>query len=228
MVFLRGSVKEYRLNGVSLGTSGFATQSEWNKGEIFPNMLKHVIKNVACSKEMPQLIVIDNDQSQINFDVVDLARENTITVITFPLRCSHKMQPRDIAVSGPLKYYYKTAVNEWNLINTGKIFTIYDIPVCFVEAYRNTCNYQNIINGLKNEKLSTDPELFCEDDFLLSTAFEPILVTDKPPMAESEAMASAIEMNVDAFSEDVVPTIDEVWSRAPASACCSSNHEVCY
>ena len=179
MVFRRGSIKEYLVNGVPLRDSGFTTPSEWNNGEIFPNMLKHLIKNVACSKEVPQMVVMDNDERQINFDVVDRASKNNITMITFQLHCSPKLLPLNIAVNDPLKYYYKKAVGEWNLSNKNKIFTIFDIPSCFVEAYQNTCNYQNIINGFKKSEISpSNSNVFCKDEFLLSTVFEPISATD--------------------------------------------------
>ena len=113
------------------------------------------------------------------------------------------MQPLNIAVSDPLNYYYKKAVGQWDISNPGKIFTIYDIPACFVQAYHSTCNYQDIIDGLKKSEISpSNSNVFCEDEFLLSTVFEPISATytNQPPTAEPEAMASGIEVNVDGLS----------------------------
>ena len=105
------------VNCVPLGASKLVTPSEWKNWEIFLNIVKHLIQNDAGSKDIPQLIVMDSDQSPSNFDDVDLKGKNTSTVITFSLHCPHKMQSFNSRVSGHLKYYHKKAVSEWNLNN---------------------------------------------------------------------------------------------------------------
>ena len=60
------------VNCVPLGASKLVTPSEWKNWEIFLNIVKHLIQNDAGSKDIPQLIVMDNDQSPSNFDDVDL------------------------------------------------------------------------------------------------------------------------------------------------------------
>ena len=86
-------------------------------------MLKHLIENVACSKQMSQLISMDKDERQVIFGVVDL--KGDITAIAFVLHHSHKMQPLNMVVSDPLKHDYKEAVGKSILGYTGKVFTIY-------------------------------------------------------------------------------------------------------
>ena len=49
------------------------------------------------------------------------------TCWAFVPHCSHKMQPLDCTVYGPLKKYYHTACDNWMYNNTGKTMTIYGI-----------------------------------------------------------------------------------------------------
>ena len=132
-------------------------------------MLKHLIENDSGSKDIPQLIVMDTKQSPSNFDDVDVKGENTSTVITFSLHCPHKMQSFNSRVSGPLNYYHKKAVSEWNLNNFWEKVTIFYITAWLAEAYCNTCIFQNNINGFnKSEIYPCSSNVFCKDDFLLS------------------------------------------------------------
>ena len=83
--------------------------------ELFPRVLAHFIKHIGCPKERPALLLMDNNDNHCSLEVVDLARENDLTIVTFPPHCSHRLQSLDVSVYGPLKKHYSTAVNEWNL-----------------------------------------------------------------------------------------------------------------
>ena len=70
------------------------------------------------------LLLMDNHESHVSINILDKAKANGITMLTFTLHCSHKLQPYDRSVYGPLKRYYNTACNEWQ-INLEKL-SIYD------------------------------------------------------------------------------------------------------
>ena len=82
-----------------------------------------------------------NHESHCSLEVMDLARENGLTIVTFTPHCSHRLQP---LVYGPLKKHYSAAVNEWNLSHPGRRITIYDLPVCFVKSFYKAFSYDNI------------------------------------------------------------------------------------
>ncbi|KAF2882705.1 hypothetical protein ILUMI_23438 [Ignelater luminosus] len=56
---------------------------------------------------------MDNHESHIALDVINLAREDGVTIVTMPPHCSHRFQPLDVAVYGPLKAHYNTSVDQW-------------------------------------------------------------------------------------------------------------------
>ncbi|XP_064639539.1 uncharacterized protein LOC135495059 [Lineus longissimus] len=151
MIFPRVNYKEYMVEGAPASTLGLATPTRWMNSKLFPQVLRHSIKHMGCSKEKPALLLVDNHDSHCSLEVVDLARENCLTIVTFPPHCSHKLQPLDISVYGPLKKYYSAAANEWNLSHPGRRITIYDLPMpaCFARSFYKAFTYDNIVEGFK-------------------------------------------------------------------------------
>lgn len=49
---------------------------------------------------------MDNHESHITIAAVAYCKENGVVLLTFPPHCSHKLQPLDRGVYGPLKSYF--------------------------------------------------------------------------------------------------------------------------
>lgn len=172
MIFPRVHFKDFMIKGAPSGTLGLAVQSGWMNSEVFPLALKHFIKHIGCSKDNPAILFMDNHESHLSLEVIDAARDHGLSIITFPPHTSHKLQPLDVSVYGPLKTHYKKAVNEWNLSNPGKRITIYDLPECFTKAYYRALSTENISAGFKKTGLwPINSEIFSEDDFLAASVF---------------------------------------------------------
>ena len=113
--------------------------------------------------------------SHVSLKVADIARDHGLTILTFPPHCSHRLQPLDISVYGPLKKFYNKAVNEWNLSRPGKIITIYDLPGCFKRAFHLAFSHANIVQGfLKSGIYPLNSDIFQDSDYLSSTVFTPV------------------------------------------------------
>ena len=79
----------------------------------------------------PAPLLMDNNDSHCSLGVADIARENGLTIITFPPHCSHMIKPLNVSVYVPVKKHYNAAVNELNLSHPGRGITIlYDLPAC--------------------------------------------------------------------------------------------------
>ena len=89
------------------GTVGFATQNGWMTSEIFLDVVNQIRRFKLASRENPILLMLNNHDSHLSFNVIELAREDGIHIVTLPPHCSHKLQPLDISVYGPLKTAYK-------------------------------------------------------------------------------------------------------------------------
>ena len=172
MVFPRVHFKDHMIKGASSGTLGLATQSDWMNDELFPRVLNHFIKHMGCSIENPAVVFMYNHESHLGIEVIEMARMSRLSIITFQPCTSHKLQPLDVAVYGPLKCHYKKAVNEWNLSHPASRITIYDLPECFNWAFFQALSFENIASGFKKTGIwPLNSEVFTDDDFLATTVF---------------------------------------------------------
>ncbi|KAG1696941.1 hypothetical protein GQR58_006140 [Nymphon striatum] len=76
------------------------------------------IPPVMVFPHSPAILLMDNHESHLSLEVMDMARENGLTIVTFPPHCSHRLQPLDVSFYGPLKSYYK---KKQNVVNSAPV-----------------------------------------------------------------------------------------------------------
>lgn len=182
MVFPRKNFKDHMLYGAPPGTLGVAAPSGWMNGELFVQVMAHFIKHTAASKDHPALLIMDNHESHLSLQALDLAKASGVTILTLHPHTTAKMQPLDVGLLAPFKAYYNGAVDSWLLRNPGRPMTIYNIAECVGPAYMKSMTPTNIVNAFKKCGIFPyDDQLFTDADFLPST------VTDRPqPTIEIE------------------------------------------
>lgn len=174
-VFPRVHFKDAMLKGAPPGSIGMAHVSGWSNAEIFLKYLKHFVEVTQPNINRKILIILDNHQSHISVNCLQLAKDSGIVLLTFPPHTSHKLQPLDRSVFGPLKKFYNTACSEWMLTHCGKPMTIYDVAECVGKAYPHAFTQQNIIAGFKVSGIwPINENIFGDHEFLSS------YVTDRP------------------------------------------------
>lgn len=102
-IFPRKNFKEYFLNGGPPGCTGEANQTGWMNAEHFIKFLQFFQSHVRASVDAPALLIFDNHESHLSIAGLDYCKANGIIVLSLPPHCSHKMQPLDRTVYGPLK-----------------------------------------------------------------------------------------------------------------------------
>ena len=85
--------KDHFITGAPAGSLGTATQSGWMNEVLFIEYLKHFINHVRCSHTNKVLLILDNHNSHITLQAIDLAKENGIVMLTIPPHTSHRRQP---------------------------------------------------------------------------------------------------------------------------------------
>lgn len=130
----------------------------------------HFIKYSKASKENRVLLILDNHESHVSADVIQLAKDNGITLLTLPPpHCSNKLQPLDITVYASFKSKYNAALNNWMLSNPGKTVSIYNIPAIVSQIMSSAFTQANIVSGFKNAGIyPLNSDIFGDDDFLCS------------------------------------------------------------
>ena len=180
MIFPRVNFKPHMLNGAPPGTVGGANPSGWISTDLFLRWLQHFIDHTRATKEKPVLLLMDNHDSHISIEGIDLAKKNGVVLLTFPPHCSHKLQPLDVSVYSPLKRYYNDACNSWQLENPGQTITIYSIAPLLGNAFPRAMSPTSITSGFRKTGIwPYDRNVFPDSEFLGS------FVTDRP--AESTA-----------------------------------------
>lgn len=174
-IFPRVHFKMHMLRGAPPGSMGLACQSGWMNTDLFIQTLQHFIKITNSSKDNPSLLIMDNHESHVSINSIDLAKENGVTLLTLPPHCSNRLQPLDVSVYGPFKSYYNSALDSWLQRHPGKPIDIYHVAECVNVAFEKSMTPKNIISGFKNTGIFPfDQNIFTDDDYLVSA------VTDRP------------------------------------------------
>ena len=170
IIFPRVNFRDYFLNGGPTGCRGTANSSGWMHEDDFLEFLKHFTTNVKCSKQKPSLLLLDNHSSHLSIKGLDFAKENGVVMLSFPPHCSHKLQPLDRTVFGPLKKAVNRACDSWMVGNPGKSMTIYDIPGILKTAYPQALTMMNVQSGFRSTGIwPLNRDIFSEIDFAPSS-----------------------------------------------------------
>lgn len=175
MIFPRKNFKDHMIKNTPPGTLGLATPTGWMNTAIFPEVIKHFIKHTNTTKENPCILIMDNHESHLSLEALDLAKTAGVHILTLPPHTSAKLQPLDVGIYGPFKTFYNAAIDSWMLRNPGKPVTIYDLGEIIGSAFQKAMTPRNITNSFaKCGIYPFDRHIFTDEDFLPSS------VTDRP------------------------------------------------
>lgn len=174
IVFPRVHFKEHFLRDGPIGCTGDANPSGWMMETNFLKFAKHFVHHVRCSNSNPCLLILDNHESHLSAAVLDYFKDNGVTLLSFPPHCSHKLQPLDRSVYGPLKKYVNSACDTWMATNK-RPMTIHDIPSILATTIPLAATPSNIMAGFRVSGISPmNRFVFSDSDFM------PSYVTDRP------------------------------------------------
>ncbi|CAH0721624.1 unnamed protein product, partial [Brenthis ino] len=150
MVFPRKNMKAELLDGAPPGTIGGCHPSGWIQPELFTKWLRHFVSIVKPSKEDPVLLILDGHYSHTrNLDVIDIGRDNGISIVCLPPHSTNHMQPLDVSFMFPLKTFYAQEVENWLTNHPGRIVTQYQLGEIFGKAYAKACQIDTAVNGFR-------------------------------------------------------------------------------
>ena len=105
-------------------------------------------------------------KSHCILDFILYARESSITLVTFPLHCSHSLQPLDVGVMGPFKGKLCLAQHDWITGNPCKVVTVHDWTSLTNVAYRAFLTVNNITAAFAKSGIWPFSRLaFSDEDF---------------------------------------------------------------
>ena len=168
IIFPRAHFRPHFIRDGPTGCSGDANPSGWMDEENFIKYAAHFVAYVRCSPERPCLLLLDSHDSHLSVEVIDYFEAHGVKLFFFPPHCSHKLQPLDRSVYGPLKKYVVSACDAWISINKRSI-TIYDVPNILATSLPRATTPKNIMSGFRSTGIfPLDPEIFTDADFVSS------------------------------------------------------------
>ncbi|KAJ8926565.1 hypothetical protein NQ314_021058 [Rhamnusium bicolor] len=88
--------------GAPIGAIGAANKSGWSNEDVFFKYLQHFISHVKPTIEDKVILLLDNHESHVSIQTIDLAKRSGVILVTFHPHTSHRMQPLDVFM-GPLR-----------------------------------------------------------------------------------------------------------------------------
>lgn len=214
MIFPRKKFQNHMLNGAPPGTLGLSQPTGWMTGEMFVEVIKHFIKITSSSKENPTLILLDNHESHLNPAVLNIAKDNGVTLLTIPPHTSHRLQALDVSVFGPFQNYYNSAADSWMHRHPGQTLTIYQVAEIMGIAFDKAMTPSNIKSGFKKTGIFPfDRNVFIEDDFFQSEVTNRELQTPSEPAIAELHPTSYFQQPSTSMDRNFKPAIVELPSK---------------
>ncbi|XP_043234053.1 uncharacterized protein LOC122387709 [Amphibalanus amphitrite] len=192
-VFPRVRYSDSFVDGGPAGSDGYATPKGWMTSEVFLLAFQHFVKHAKPSKERPVLLLMDNHESHMSLALIMEAREAGVVILTFPPHCSHRLQPLDVSVYGPVKRFYQTSMTEYMLSHPGRRPSIYDLPAIFRRPFELGMTPSNILSGFRATGIfPLDSNIFPEESFAAESVFIPQVVGNETADAEDQSVLETI------------------------------------
>ena len=186
-IFSRVHFKDHMLKGAPSESLSLTCSSGWMNNELFIKVLKHFITFMNVSINNPGVLVFDNHQSHISLEVINVAEQVGLHIITFPPPCSHRSQPLDVCVFGPFKKFYNKFADQRMTCNPGKAITLYEVTDLSGLAFSKAFTMEKIISAFKTAGIRPfNSQVFSKDMFLPSDVTDVANINNNPVSADEE------------------------------------------
>ena len=224
LIFPRKNMNPRLMNGAPPGAIGVTSPSGWINGELYIKWLDHFIRHTGASADRKVLLILDNHESHITLQAWQLCRENGVVVVSLPPHCSHKCQPLDLTIFGPLKTAYFKRCGEWMSMNPGKRITQYEVATLFGDAYCAVGGIQKCINGFRAAGIyPLNSSVFTDDHFRAAENLVPKNSGETASIASAENPEAASTSVVIFATEPSSEPTEAAGTSAVASATESSS-----
>ena len=211
MIFKRQRMTEILLKGSPPGTIGGASANGWIDSELFVRWLKHFVYHAKPSLERKVILIVDGHVTHKSLEAVEYASANGVVMICLPPHTTHRMQPLDKTIYGPLKCAYNAACDQWMVCHAGDRISAYDQAELFGKAYTTIATVKKAVTGFESTGLwPFNPDIFTPEDFAAAE------VTDEPQPGPLGSSTDSHQPAASTSSSELVmdPTADP---RQPAA-----------
>ncbi|XP_046969743.1 uncharacterized protein LOC124537073 [Vanessa cardui] len=149
------------------GTVYRCSKNGWINEDLFVDWLKHFADFTKPSENEPILLILDNHSSHISLRAYEFCRSNNIVMLSLPPHGSHRIQPLDVSIYGPLKTAYKQECNLFIKNQFGKKITQNDLASLFRKAFQKIATIPKAEAGFAATGIyPLNPDVFTDEDFV--------------------------------------------------------------
>ncbi|XP_049315676.1 uncharacterized protein LOC125779127 [Bactrocera dorsalis] len=224
-LFPRVNMKEIFMTHASHGAVGVANGSGYMNSDVFPQFMRHFIKHTGANADSPTMLLLDNHGSHLSIEAIDLALDHGITLLSFPPKCTHIMQPLDVAVFTPFKGMMTVKHDAWKKSNIGVTFDLHHVPPLVDQCLDVMLTPKTIKSGFRTTGIYLfNPQIFTEVDFVASELSGENLFGDEEKDADNQRRVLASgDAIVTAANEEVSTSEASTSSPASTSGAASSS-----
>lgn len=157
----------------------------------------------------PILLICDGHGSHVTDTLLLEAKNNNVIVLVLPPHCTHKLQPLDVGVLGPLQTAYADQVDE-HVISVGQGISKPEFITLYTTARRQSVKKKLIEDAFRHCGIHPlNPNIFTDDDFAPSQGFSTVASSHLPPSFPTPD--TSLSTNPDASPStdpDTLPSID--------------------
>lgn len=137
-----------------------------------------------------------------------LAKSSGVVLLTLPPHTSHRLQPLDRTVFGPMKCFFNRALDDFMRSNPGRSVTIYDVGGLSARAFTKALTVENITSGFRCTGIfPLNQDIFSDADFEVS------MVTDRP--LPQQAISTPEQADAVASTSTITPQEIRPLPQAP-------------
>ncbi|KJZ69849.1 hypothetical protein HIM_10749 [Hirsutella minnesotensis 3608] len=195
--------------------AAFFTTSEtgWTNHELGKEWLIGVFdrftKEKARNGRDYRLLITDGHSSHVNMDFLEWCDQHRIIVAVFPPHSTHRLQPLDVSLFGPLSTAYTNQLIQWTAKTQGLIgLSKRGFWALFWNVFGSSFSAENIASGWKRTRL-----LPFDPDVVLSQIMEK--TEDESESGDSSVDSLALQQPT---ARDLRRLIDKVVDRSSKNA----------
>ena len=169
--FLQDYVRKCEPNAV-MAMQPCAWMTKW----LFESWISHFIGTLKATTGIDEskrhLLILGGHDSHVTLEVVQLAMNSGLDIVSLPSHISHALQPLDVSCFKPFKTAFKKIRDNWTLLNKGKKVQKTDLCEWTSLALDKALTPKTIQAGFKNTGIWPLNENATTNSMQLSAGFQ--------------------------------------------------------
>lgn len=128
-----------------LGTHIATSKSGYIDSSIFLQFLQHLDNYRPKIEDKKCLLILDGHGSHVSYEALEFASEHNIEMACIPPHSSHRLQPLDTHIFGPLKKIWSDELSKYLSSSSKVILTKYDFHKVFNITWKHLINKRGLI-----------------------------------------------------------------------------------